>query len=130
MNSVLYQTIASKFVAIENCRKSDTINEWESRHAESIESLVRDHMPSGSGFDCGTKFDFDASRPDRLVFTTSFHHMDDSGSYDGWTDHSVIVTPSLASGFNLRITGRDKRLIKSYIGDVFHGALSVDVPHY
>lgn len=123
----LYQTIASKLVAIENCRKSDTLNDWEAHHACAIATLVKEHMPSGSGFDCGTKFDFESSRPNRLIFATSFHHMDENGSYDGWSDHTVIVTPDLASGFDLRITGRDKRMIKSYIADTFHSALSIDV---
>ena len=48
---------------------------------------------------------------------THFHHMNDGGFYDGWTEHSVVVTPSLVYGFDTRITGRDRNDIKNYIGE-------------
>ena len=51
--------------------------------------------------------------------------MTEHGYYDGWTEHDVIVTPSLRSpGFSLRITGRNRRDIKEYIADAFHDALA------
>lgn len=122
MERPLYQALATKIQAILNCQESGNM-EWEQRHAESVDSLTKQHMPSGGGFDSGTQFDDVASKPERLVFTTSFHHMNDVGSYDGWTDHSVIVTPSLANGFNLRITGRNRNDIKDYIHESFDVAL-------
>jgi hypothetical protein len=113
-----YQAIASKLHAMFNCESSGN-DEWYAKHRDSIDELVKEKMPSGSGFDSGTTFDFDNSTPEKLIFKTSFHHMDDNGFYDGWTDHNVIVTPSLAFGFNLRVTGRDRNDIKSYIYDMF-----------
>lgn len=121
----LYKTLATLLCAIENCLKSDNV-EWRDKHADKLAELVREHMPSGAGFDSGTKLD-DSSKPNRLVFTTSFHHMNDGGMYNGWTEHTVIVTPDLASGFDLRVTGRDRNDIKEYIGEVFHSALSTTV---
>ncbi len=77
--------------------------------------------PSGSGFDCGTSLiDGDEKK---ITFHTSFHHMNECGMYDGWTEHDVIVTPAF-DGFNLRVTGRDRNQIKNYIADVFHTWLS------
>jgi hypothetical protein len=73
--------------------------------------------PSGSGFDNGTQIDRD--RSDVLIFSTSFHHMDEAGGYDGWTEHTVRVKPSLAWGFDLTVSGRDRNGIKDYIADVF-----------
>jgi hypothetical protein len=125
MERKVYQQIASCLQAIENCRKSGN-TAWEERHGETIKALVDRFMPSGSGFDNGTELD-ESSKPNRLVFTTAFHHMNDGGMYDGWTEHSVIVTPDLASGFDLRITGRDRNEIKDYIGEVFHSGLSATV---
>lgn len=126
MTKQLFQRIASAMQARENCQQSGNI-EWFGRHGQTIMALVENYMPSGSGFDNGVIFDFDESKTDRLVFNTAFHHMDDGGMYDGWTDHSVIVTPSLAFGFNLRITGRDRNEIKDYIAEVFQSALSEEL---
>jgi hypothetical protein len=73
--------------------------------------------PSGSGFDNGTQIDED--RSDVLRFATAFHHMDECGMYDGWTEHTIRVKPSLAWGFDLKVSGRDRNGIKDYIADVF-----------
>ena len=120
-----YQVIAQTLQAIENCRQSGN-QEWLDRHEERLHDILED-FPSGSGFDNGTKLDEDRSTPNRLIFTTAFHHMNEGGMYDGWTDHEVIVTPDLAFGFVLRITGRDRNQIKDYIGEMFHYCLSADV---
>lgn len=110
--------------------KDETIlanrREWRDKHEETIEYLVKRFMPSGSGFDSGTKIDLDRSTKDKLVFTTSYHHMSEHGYYDGWTEHSVIVTPSLAFGFIMRITGRNRNDIKDYMYESFYTALNED----
>jgi hypothetical protein len=85
----------------------------------------KNHLPSGSGVDRGCKIDLDDSGPEKIVITFGFHHMDEHGSYDGWTDHKAIITPSLHFGFNLRITGKDRNGIKEYLSDLFHRVLSV-----
>lgn len=122
MSKTLAHMIAVKLSSIENCRKSNNA-EWLERHTDDLEAIVRNDLPSGSGFDNGTKLD-QTSKPERLVFNVSFHHMNDVGMYDGWTHHQIIVTPSLVSGIELRITGRDRRDIKEYIAEVFYSALS------
>ena len=127
----LVTSIARKFRAYLNCDSYHSPNpEWKERHAGHIEELVDKYLPHGSGFDSGTTFDFVASKPNRLVFFTSYHHMDDSGCYDGWTYHNVIITPDLQSGFNLRVTGRDKRDIKDYIGETFYDYLNIMVDEH
>jgi hypothetical protein len=123
----LYIALASKVVARLNCIKADNI-EWRDRHKEDADRLVRDLMPSGSGFDNGTTLDWEHSTAERLYFKTAFHHMDDHGSYDGWTEHTVFVTPSLLHGVKLSITGRNRRDIKDYIHDCFHDALMAQEP--
>lgn len=114
----IYQAISQKLQAIENCIKSNN-EEWEEKHRQAIEAIMKNTAPSGSGFDNGTILDEDNSTDNKLVFITSFHHMDENGYYDGWTQHSVIVTPSLVFGFDIRVTGKNKNDIKEYIGDVF-----------
>lgn len=123
MKRNILEAIASRIQARVNCEASGN-EEWLARHLEAIESICKEHLPRGSGFDSGTQFDEDNSRPDRVVFNTAFHHMDEGGFYDGWTEHQVIVVPSFVGGFSLRVTGRDRRQIKDYIADTFHHALS------
>ena len=120
----VYQQIARSFGAWLNCLERDVKTDWEDKHFEEIEELVTEYFPSGSGFDAGTTFDFSASKPNRLVFNTSFHHMTEHGYYDGWTEHAVIVTPDLRFGFDLRVTGRNRNDTKEYIGECFDYALS------
>ena len=117
MTTVLTQ-IARSFQAWQNCVELEN-EEWKARHQEKIEELCENRLPSGSGFDAGVLLDFDTSRTDRLVFVTSFHHMDDGGGYCGRSDHNVIVKPSLAFGYTLRVTGKNVDWIKPYIGDTF-----------
>jgi hypothetical protein len=94
---------------------------WVDRWIEYIQQLTKD-LPSGAGFDNGTKIDIDSSHAEKLVFTTSFHHMNEFGFY-GWTDHVITVTPSF-TGINLRVTGRNHNGIKEYILETFEYALT------
>ena len=107
MNTKLYQELSSLIQARLNCIESHN-TDWEVRHSNKIQELCESFLPHGSGFDSGTAIDLDNSKPNRIILNTSFHHMDEMGGYDGWTDHQVIITPSLIWGFNLRITGRDR----------------------
>lgn len=126
MKKPLYSKIASTLAARENCIKTCKWD-WEQLHRNRIEELVKNEMPSGSGIDCGTKLDLDASTPNKLVFTLSYHHMNADGYYDGWTEHKVIVTPSLAFGIDVRITGRDRNDIKEYLSETYHHALTQEI---
>lgn len=120
-----YRLLASTIDALKRCEQ--TGNEWASKHRAALISMERDILPSGSGLDSGCKLDLDRSTGERIVITTSYHHMNDAGMYDGWTDHTITVLPSLISRFDLRISGRNRREIKDYLHDVFHTILSEDV---
>lgn len=121
----LYQILASAMGAYHRCAASGNA-EWERKHLERAQSLTKEFMPSGSGVDCGTEISLNESNDDKLVFTLSFHHMNDGGMYDGWTDHTVTVTPAF-SGFHLRISGRNRNQIKDYLGDLLHEALNTEI---
>lgn len=122
----VYKHLASLLSALSNCEKAN-LAEMATRHESAIRDLVKNFMPSGSGIDCGTKLVLEKSNSERLVFAFSFHHMNDCGMYDGWTEHKAIVTPSLAFGYNLKITGRDRNQIKEYFAEVFDFALNTQV---
>jgi hypothetical protein len=53
--------------------------------------------------------------------------MNDGGYYDGWTEHTVILTASLTSGFDIKITGRDKNSIKDHLYETFSLALQKEI---
>ena len=130
MKRPLFSQIASTLEAFNNCMAATPRNdEWAARHTSTVDDLTEQFMPSGSGIDSGCTFDWDESKPNRMVFNTSYHHMNDHGYYDGWTEHKIIVTPSLTSQFDLKITGRDRNEIKEYLADVFQSALSDEIDH-
>jgi hypothetical protein len=120
--------LASSIVARLNCAKTpETHAEWFARHGETIDRIAKELLPSGSGIDSGTKVDLDKSDGrSRIVLETAFHHMNDGGMYDGWTEHTITITPDLLFGFSLRISGRDRNQIKEYLHDVFTQALDAE----
>jgi len=129
MNSIKrYHAIAKALGAMRRGEASNN-DEWRSKHSAAIFELCGD-LPSGSGFDSGSRIDLDGSTPDRLVFTTSYHHMNDGGCYDGWTEHTVVVTPSLEMGCHIKVTGRNRNDIKDYIGEQFCFILESDVEQW
>jgi hypothetical protein len=120
-----YQALAQKLEAIANCERSGK-TKWRETHCAALQAIVREAMPSGSGFDAGTDLD-PSSTSQKLIFNTSFHYMDENGYYDGWTGHRIIATPCLARGFDLRVTGRDRNGAKDFIADAFNHALNTEV---
>jgi hypothetical protein len=111
-----YQALARCLSHINQVRDQPRFAAALERSEERLARLM-ETAPSGSGFDAGTQIDED--RSDTLVFTTAFHHMNEGGYYDGWTEHTVRVKPSLAWGFDLTVSGRDRNDIKDYIADTF-----------
>jgi hypothetical protein len=126
MTRPLYQVLSHTLEAALICDRVGN-EEWFGRHALRLAMLVKEYMPRGSGFDAGTVLKIELQRAGELRFGTSFHHMDDDGYYRRWTSHEVIVTASLAHGFDLRVTGRDHNGIKEYLIAVFHHALMTQI---
>src|SRR3990172_7258877 len=65
---------------------------------------------------------------ERIILYGGYHHMNESGMYDGWTEHEIWVRASLVSGIDLKITGRDRHEIKDYLYEMFQYALTRDAP--
>lgn len=123
MNVKLYQKIASDLRRLENSYQSIADSGFD-----SIESIERELLPSGSGFDSGSKIVPDTVYKNRIIIKTAFHHMNDVGYYVRWTYHTITITPCLDhTGFNMRITGQNYNNIKEYICDTFTCVLNMDV---
>jgi hypothetical protein len=90
-------------------------------------NLFKNELPSGSGFDSGTKFDFERSYKSALVFNTGYHCMNENGMYDGWIDFDIIIVPDFGLGFNIAFKGQSKNAaykkywnqISEYIAECF-----------
>ena len=91
------------------------------RQIKALEAL----LPSGAGIDSGIKIDSE-SHADQIVLRLSFHHLNDHGYYDGWTDHVVRITPAF-DGVNLRVGGRDRNQVKEYLEETLYRAVTA---HY
>lgn len=125
MARYLYSELATAIQARRNCAEKRN-SEWFDKWSERIEA-IQEELPSGSGIDSGTRIDLDASHAGKLVLHTDYHHMNDGGMYDGWTEHTITVTPSF-SGIDLRISGRNRNDIKEYLHDVYYSALTATLP--
>ena len=121
-----YKINVTQFAAIleakKNCQKSGN-KEWEVKHDDRLCQMF-ENFPSGGGIDSPSNFLEDESTAQRLVFSFSYHHMNENGYYDGWTDHKLIITP-VFGGFDLRITGRDKNGVKEYLYDLFNDVFHI-----
>ena len=114
----VYQALAQAVEGMNDGRWADIME-------EKIENIMKG-APSGSGIDSGTQFLPEKSSQEKLVFSADYHHMNETGFYDGWTSHLVIVTHDLI-GLNIRITGRNRNDIKDYLSDVYYQWLMEDV---
>jgi len=129
MSKPLYQEMALLVQAIWNCQKVGNI-EWKEKHTERLEKMTADYMPSGSGIDIGTKIELADCTPEKLVFYSSYHHMNEVGMYDGWIDFTITVTPSLANGIDINIIGdfsEEHEDIDDYLFGVYDMALREEI---
>lgn len=118
MQKTVASELASLLLAMANCEESGNA-EWLEKHRARAEEIVRNTAPSGSGIDCGTTLDFERSDSKKLVFMCSFHHMDEHGSYDGWSNHEIVVKPSLAFGIDVAVKGQNRNDVKDYLHEVY-----------
>lgn len=126
--SKLYQLIASEIARLHYCDAAQTNQPHHADNAANARErlqIMQDELPSGSGIDCGTKIDLDESTDRKIVLTLSYHHMNDGGMYDGWTDHKIVLTPGFCC-FAIKITGRDRNSIKEYLADTYMHALNAE----
>ena len=99
---------------------------YNEAHLDRLDELLY-KLPMGSGIDAGSTIAFEECKPDKIVFNSAFHVMDNQGFYDGWIEFKVIVRPSFM-GFDLEIKPLQRKryfndYLRDYIFDVFWDAL-------
>lgn len=125
----LYRALAQLAQARHNCVRAGN-QVWLEKHEAGIKQLSG-FLPSGSGLDAGPKIHLDASHGEKLVFVDcDYHHMNEGGYYDGWTEHTVTAKGSLSHGVQISISGRNRNEIKDYIHEVFECALKQHVAQH
>jgi len=123
------QEIASLIDARLTClerAERDTGNssrDWALTHRLTLGALIKERLPSGAGLDNGVQLDLARSTPEKIVLVTAFHHMNETGMYDGWTDHTITVRASLLHGVKLTISGLNRDEIKDHLHEIFNEAL-------
>jgi hypothetical protein len=80
---------------------------WEFEASMEVQHTL-ERLPHGSGIDRNWGI-LNCSNPSkRIVLDNSFHRMDNNGSYCGWLPFKVVITPSLWSVIEIRVTGCSK----------------------
>ena len=121
----LYRLLASTIHARLSCIKTGN-TEWTDKHEATV-NMLNELLPHGAGLDGQRCVDLERSTGERIVICVEFHHMNDDGMYDGWTIHDIIVTPSLVTTIDVKVTGRNKNDVKGYLAEMFGNVLTADV---
>jgi hypothetical protein len=121
---MVFQELAEAIESSHSAERNQN-HEWAIKHRLRAQNIADNFLPSGAGWDLGTKIDLDKSNPTVIRLSGSFHHMSEVGHYCGWTNHNIVIRPVLTyGGIDIRITGRDRNQIKDYLGEIFQHALT------
>lgn len=121
-NKTVVQALADAVGARLNCIQSAN-QIWLNKHEETIWSIVKNCLPSGSRIDSGCSINLAKSTRDKLVIDCEFHHTNENGFYEGTTGHVVTVTPAF-DGIYIVISGQNRNDIKEYLTETFDQALN------
>lgn len=100
--------------------------------SDVLEFILQAYLPSRQGFEGGTDINARESRTSsRIVFSTTYRHVDANGEVYRCTNHKVIVKPAFG-GISVSVTGEDINNVKKYIAKIFQDALlrRVEFPRY
>lgn len=100
--------------------------DWQDQARETLD-LLEDFLPSGSGI-CARHLDREKSTGQKIVVTFCYQHYNDNGYESGVTKHTVVVTPSFGGfGYEVKVTGRNRNDVLSYLHETFYWALSASI---
>lgn len=120
----LYKHIAMEVQAYRNCMDAGN-TAMADRHVDGVYELIKRYMPSGSGINAGTEFDW-RSTGSKLIFFFEYHHIK-SERYTSVDIYHLFVTPSLINGIDLRLTGCKDSDLADYLYQTFRTALLTNI---
>jgi hypothetical protein len=109
----LYAAISRAVQARQTCLDTHDLQGME-KHTETLVRLEK-LLPHSA------KIDLAESRLEKLVFNIAFRH--DPTTFQGVTEHSVVVTPSLAFNFHLRVSGQNIGNVRALLAREFREGL-------
>lgn len=112
----LYQAIVQNYRLL----NADTVCEDE--RVFEREERIGAALPRGSGIDAGTTIESVSDKQIRM--TAGYHHMNEGGYYDGWTEHSILVRPSLMHGMTVTVSGPNRNGIVDYLQQVYYECMN------
>jgi hypothetical protein len=122
-----YISLAIAFNGYCNCFKDNTI--WLEKWTDAINQII-DSLPHGSGIDGITEFNFDESKPDKLIIDSQYHCMNENGYYDGMYGFKLILKPDWQN-FKLEIKTNMPEKYKDqtieYLADLFYNDLTEEI---
>lgn len=82
--------IAEALDIAERNRNHPWIEKWEAE-LEQLENM----LPHGSGLDGVVEIDRSATSSDKITIVFDYHHMDEFGGYQGWSEWRLVVSADL-----------------------------------
>jgi hypothetical protein len=110
--TTVIQKIARLVQAYHNCIKTN--NDYGNIHLSNLEKIEQNYLPSGSGFNSGTKIDIKNSKINKVILLTSYDNMDENGYYDKYLDYKIIIKP-LFDTIDIQVIGSNYNQLKDYI---------------
>ena len=123
MGEPVYISIARGLVSL-NCIPDTNKNKELINQAKDNIQRLCDYLPHGSGFDNGCRIDWEQSKPNKMVILTSYHFMNEQGMYSHWDDYKIVITPSFAESFEMKIYGKNTNGCKDYFYEIFYDKLT------
>jgi len=120
------QTMAAAFTSARAAYVNSLNNgngEWVTRWRVSLAKLV-ELIPSGGGIDRGPRTWDDVEISSNAIrFEVGYHHMNENGFYDGWTDHTIVIRPAF-DGVEVRVSGRNRGEVKDMLHQTMEHAFT------
>ena len=111
-------------------RSRATAESVRERHNDVLDFIEKELLPSGSGFDSGTKINREKTTDTRIVLDTAVHPLTDAGYYTAWKHFSIIVSASHLFGFTVKSSKKLPWNIREWVLDTFNEVLDTEVEYY
>lgn len=122
-NQTVAAAIAAAYRAHENCLDAGNL-EWAFKWEARLDNLIKECLPSGSGFDGDITLVEVADN--KLVFAVPYHPMNSNGYYEAWEAARVVVRP-VWGGLDVTARGAGS-MHNDYIAEEMHAHLSEVAP--
>ena len=126
----LFEKIALTGMAHKNCAATNL--DWLDKHEDALQRIERTLLPSGSGFDAGTKIV--SVGYEKIVLESAYHLLDSDGYYRQWIDFKIVVKPALFGEITVKAVGKFAAIEKTsygygtrdYIEETFYNVLTTE----